>query len=236
MLTFFEDTALAVPVFFEANEEPFVPDGGSLYWRLLNQEGTELAAWTAFTTTNTRTVIGVSSSYGAISGDALSERRVLQVKGKRGGIDFLQTIPYRLMVYTGRSCVPSDVRTFLGVGAGELPDNDINLDEALLDLADVTGSAALLAALATDSRAGRTANRAIVALCVERLLPSLQQRFSKKESDGRSVMERFDLDFEAIGLAARKVYQEALTTISGATPTERTLISFTERPDPISGV
>lgn len=234
MLTFIQNSPLAVPVFFEANGEPFVPDVGSLYWRLLDQTGAQLAPWTAFTTTNTRTMIGLTSQVNLVA-SGISERRHLMVKGLRGTMAFDITIPYRLTTFTGRSCTAHDVRKFLGVGESELPDNDIDLDEALLSTADVAGSTELLAALQTDDAKGRAANDAIIARCVHKLVPSLQQRFSRKESDGRSVMERFDLDFPMIAHAAAEQFQRGVIALSTATAVQRTLVQFTDRVDPLTG-
>lgn len=236
MLTFFENTPLAVPVFFEANGEPFVPDAASLSWRLLNQAGTELAAWTAFTTTNSRTMIPLASNVNTVA-SGISERRTLMVRGKRDLMDFQIHIPYRLTTFTGRSCTAQDVRKFLGVGPSELPDADIDLDDALLDVADAAGSAELLAALQTDTAVGRGANSAIVARCVYKMVPSLQQRFSRKETDGRSVMERFQLDFEMLARAAGEQFQAGVILVSGGqTSTVRNIIQVTTRVDPLTGV
>jgi hypothetical protein len=235
MLTFLENLSLAVPVFFEGNGEPFVPDAASLSWRLLDQTGTQLVAWTAFTTANSRTMIPVAANMNVVA-SGISERRTLMIRGKRDLMDFQMSIPYRLTVFTGRSCVAQDVRKFLGVGPGELPDADIDLDDALLSTADTTGSDELLAALQSDNAAGRAANEAIVAMCVIKLVPSLQQRFSRKETDGRSVMERFQLDFQMISQAATAVLQRGVLAVSGIQGTTRTLVQLTVRPDPLTGV
>lgn len=235
MLTFLENLSLAVPVFFEGNGEPFVPDAASLSWRLLDQTGAQLVAWTAFSTTNTRTMIPVAANMNVVA-SGISERRTLMIRGKRDLMDFQVSIPYRLTTFTGRSCTPHDVRKFLGVGPSELPDADIDLDDALLDTADSAGSAELLAALQTDSAAGRGANQAIVARCVYKLVPSLQQRFSRKETDGRSVMERFQLDFDMLSRAASDQFQAGVLLVAGTqASTVRSFIQLTDRVDPLTG-
>lgn len=236
MLTFLENLSLAVPVFFEGNGEPFVPDEASLAWRLLDQTGGQLVGWTDFSTANSRTMIPLAANVNVVA-SGISARRTLMIRGKRDLMDFQISIPYRLTTFTGRSCTPQDVRKFLGIGPSELPDADIDLDDALLDTADSAGSAELLAALQTDSAAGRGANQAIVARCVYKLVPSLQQRFSRKETDGRSVMERFQLDFDMIARAASDQFQAGVLLVAGTqASTVRNFVQLTARVDPLTGV
>lgn len=234
MITFYENTPLAVPVRFEVNGEPFVPDEGSLYWRLLDPAGAQLVNWTSFTTTSTRTVVPVASTHNVVS-SGLSAKRHLMVKGLRGGVDFLIQIPYRIVKFTGMTCTADDVRSFFGVGPDELPDEEIDLTASMLQLGDAIGESALLTVLPLDTVIGRAANDAIVGNCAYRLIPSLRARFSKKESDGRSVIERFNLDFQALALAASDQFRRGVIAASGVQPAERNLIQVTTRADPITG-
>lgn len=228
MKTYVSNRDITVNVPFETDGEPFVPDAGSLVYSLTAPDGTALVSSQAISTTDTSVNITVPSIHNVMSA-ALSELRFIEVSGRNANRPFEITLAYRLTPRILMTVSPDAVRGFLGVDAGELPDRDIDLIDAFLELAEQVSNPLTL--ISQDTEAGRNFNKAVVYKTVLNILPSLPQRLSKSETDGTSKVDRFNIDFADLEREARNRLASAL----GAETVTRTLVQFTTRPDPLTG-
>lgn len=230
-----EDTTVAVPL--TRNGEPFVPDNSQIFWELRGHDGAILSPKTALNGIEDSTaLIVVGAVHAEITPGRNLEKRTLIVTGAAEGRPFDIRHGYRIAGFLNHSSTEADVRKFIGVDEGELPDDDIDITAAYFDVADTAGFDVLATALAGDDKTDRAANRAIVAQAVINLLPSLPARVSKKESDGTSEAERFPVDFAELEKRARGALSRALSTISPAAATVApALVVLTTRTDPLTG-
>ena len=225
-----QDITVAVPLVRDG--EPFVADGSTIHWSLRDHDGSEeVAATTLVGVTDSTAYIVVGSSHNALSGGRKAEKRTLLVTGTVGTKPFLIQHVYRITEFLNLGVTESDVRAFLGVDNGELSDDHIDLVSAYLTL---DGTIDLATELAGDNH--RYAEQAIVAQAVLDLIPSLNQRISKVETDGTNSVTRFALDIADIEMRARAQLSHALTNLSAETPTTFAPVRFTVRTDPLTGV
>jgi hypothetical protein len=217
--------------------EPFVPDSGAVSWSLRGHTGTTVVSTTNITgVTNTQVSILIAGSNNQLSG-RLMEKRTLEVRGLKGTRPFLIQMSYRITTFLNMTASPRDVRKYLSLDSGALPDDEIDLVEAYFDVADLITSNSLVTALSGDQTVERAANRAIVAQCVLNLGPALSFRMTKAETDGQTKIERFEMDIKTVMDAARTDRDKALALATGSAiqSTARTLIVFTDRTDPLTG-
>lgn len=176
--------------------EPFVPDGGQVYWSLRGQDGSVLVAPTLITgIVDTQAVLTVLAANNTVAGDLTFEKRTITVTGALLGVPFSIRVFYRLQAWINMSCSTDEVRAFMGIDVDELPDDDIDLATAYLDVAGVVTQLVLDAALGSGGVTEISANRAIVARAVVNVIPSVQARMLKSESDGTRDIDRFKVDF-----------------------------------------
>lgn len=236
MQSFLAGQDVTVAVVLTHRGEPFVPDNNTVQWELRGHDGSVLSPKSSLggvqdTTAN----ITVGAVHNTLAADRTLEKRTLIVSGTRDNQAFTVQQPYRLTDFLNMSATPAQVRTFIGLDEGELPDEDIDLIAAYFDVADLSSLDRLQQALGSDGSAERAANRAIVAQAVLNLLPSLPARLSKKETDGASAVERFQIDFNDLERKAIRARNKGLVPLQTQETPTRTLVAFTQRPDPISG-
>jgi hypothetical protein len=235
MLSFLAGQDVAVPVALTRGGEPILPDDGAIQWELRGHDGAVLSPFSSLTgITDSVLTITVQASHNALGGDLLA-KRTLTVRGVVGGVPFDVVVRYRLTDFLNMSTDADDVRKFIGCDDGELPDAEIDIVEAYFDILELLPT--LAEALAATQGRERAANKAIAAQAVLTLVPSLPARLSKKATDGATAAERFEYDFDALADKARHARDKAITTARGTTSTTaRTLISITQRADPLTGV
>jgi len=218
-----EDITLIVP--FRRDGEPFVADTGTTTYEVRGQDGTLLDSGSVTVgPADVAAAVEVPAASNAIS--TRFEKRTVIVRGLTGGRPFQARGQYRLTPWMNMSATNDDVRAFIGVGAGELPDTVIDLVDAFLQLEERTTQATLEAALASGTSLEIKANDGIVAQAVLNLIPSLHQRISLKESDGPASAQREKIDIAGLRRRASDVLSEAVTAVSGRTVAEQTLVAF----------
>ena len=218
-----EDLTIVVP--FLRDGEPFLADTGSVTYQVRDQDGTLLDSGSlTVAATDTYATVVVAAADNAIS--TRFEKRTVIIKGTVGPQNFELREQYRLTEWLNYSATQADVRKFIGVGTGELPDDVIDLVDAYLKLEARTTEATLTAALASGTISEVKANDGIIAQSVLTLIPSLRQRISLKESDGPASAQREKIDLDRIGSRAADVLSEAITAISGRQVETQTLLVF----------
>lgn len=145
-------------------------------------------------------------------------------------------VVYRLTGFLNLGVTASDVRKYAGLTAGELPDADIDLVTAFFNVADLSSTETLELALAGDEKKERAANQAVLCQALLDVLPGLQLRIAKSETDGSLETERFDVDLDKLEKRAMRDLAKAVSTVSGATiSTADARLVFGQRTDPLTG-
>lgn len=231
MQAFVQGTDLAIAVPLIRDGEPFVPDGNSATWTLYGQNGQQMATGTLTGVTDTTVYVPTTAANNSLLEGSAFEKRFVVVSGLVGGDAFVIRQPYFLIPWINYTATPDDVRAFIGIGSGELPDSDVDLVSAYMDVCYFSTPDLVNAALISASDNERQANRAIVAQAVLLALPSLQARIAKAESDGTVDVTRFDLDFDALEERASQQLSRALDIFSPRTVEIPATVIFTDRPD-----
>ena len=232
MLTFItgEDVTVAVPL--QRDGEPFLADENSVTWSLRDHTGAiALAGQIPLDATDTSITVLIPAAENTILAGRRFEKRFLIVKGTVEAQDFQIQVPYRITPWLNHTVTTDAVRAFIGTFAqGELPDGDIDLMSAYYDIADVVGDDVLEVALGSGGQVETTANDAIKAAAVLRVLPGMQARLSKREEDGVMKVERFPVDLDKIAAEARSIITRAVRLVSGVddTATPPSLIVLTQ--------
>lgn len=218
MLTFHAGQSTVVAVPLTRDGEPFLADAGAK-WTLRDHAGLPMPAYTdqvVADVSDTTLVLNVPALAQTIDSSRLFEKRFLVVSGTTDGTPFETTLVYRIIAWLNYSVTVDDVRSFIGIDAGELGDNDIDLVAAYMELAATAGKDTLATALSAGTRVEELANKAIKGLAVLACLPGLRQRISKKAEDGSMKVERFTVDFDRLEADARKLVMDG--TIALGTP------------------
>jgi hypothetical protein len=223
------DLTIAVPL--TRDGEPFVADGNTVNWTLYGQSGQQMATGQLTDATDSTAFISITTADNSIVEGRAFEKRTLVVSGTLNNEPFFIRQSYQLIPWINYTATADDVRAFIGVGPGELPDADIDLVSAYMDVVSYSSQDIVDAALVAGNDNEREANRAIVARAVLIALPSLQVRISKAESDGTIDVTRQDVDFAGLEDRAAQQLSRSLDIFSPRTVEVPATIIFTNRPD-----
>lgn len=237
MLNFQANQDITLTISFSRDGESFVPDDGQASWALVGHDGTQLTSPASLTgITDSQVSIQVLAAHNIITDPRFFEKRTVVVNCLRNGQSFQARGIYRVAPWINMTAVEDDVRSFIGIDNGELPDADIDLFDAYLQLSNTMSVEVLDAALVAGDKSETDANAAIVAMAVLGVLPSLQFRASKTSTDSTSTITRFQLDFAALRAAAQAKLDAAIASITNADSAERLIFIIGDRTDPVTGV
>jgi hypothetical protein len=228
--TFVQGTNLTIAVPLQRDGEPFVADGASVSWALHGQDGTTVATGTQAAPDST-VLLPIISGYNTLVGSHQFEKRFVVLNGTVGGLPFVIRFPYLLIVWNNVTATEDDVRTFIGIGPGELPNSEIDLAGAYMDVVSYTSQAIVDNALIAANESERAVNRAIVARAVLTAIPSMVARISKSESDGTIDVTRQDLDIPALQDQAAQQLSRNLDIFSPRLTAIPALVAFAARDD-----
>ena len=218
MKTFVEGQAVTITIPFERDGEPFVPDANSVTYDLRGQDGSLLQTGVAIPNViGSSTELVIAQTYNAISPPYEFEKRMMVIYATVGGQPWQSRITYRLCVWLNFTASNDDVRGFIGIGKGELPDCDIDLISAYWDCAnfmDTDTTTFFENALVSGNENERQANRAIIAQSVLLLMSSLQARVSQLETDGNMEAQRFPINFGDLEDRASNQLSRAINIIT----------------------
>lgn len=236
MLTFEAGKAASLPVNFVKNGQPAIPDQGSAVLSVSAPDGTELYTENLVTgPTDHRVFVTVPAEHNEII--TSFARRLVTITALRGGEAFTVSETYRLVPVIQYTVRPQDVRDFLGVNTGELPDDAIDLAQSLLDLEFEITRAVMSAALTSGEVAELRANDAILYHTALKLIPGLSNRVAMEESDGAlSFRRNARKDFADLQKTAQGRLSAALAAINPSVvdPGYPLMITTTDA-DPITG-
>lgn len=242
----FKDEATTVVVPLLDNGESFIPTPTSVSYRMLDQDGSESIPATPITTESTtvQLSINLTSDKLTVGSEVDFEKRTLIITG----VNSRNNLPFRIVKYL--TVIPifnytvsnNDVRNFIGVDIGELPDNYIDLTQAYFDVVEqclkvdnITGKTKFLEALSSGTNTERQANYAILCQSVINIQQILYNRLSIKESDGPTSIEREKVSVDEV---IRRAYEGLISSrdlITGTTSVINEILTVTNPSDPING-
>lgn len=235
MRTFEAGKDVTLPVSLTYNGQPAVPDIGTAVLSVTAPTG-EILYTKDLTTgaTDVVVVVTVPAEHNQIS--TAFSRRIVRISAERGGIPFDSVTMYRLVptiLYTVR---PADVRAFLGINEGELPDEDVDLAAAHLNLEFEISRATMSAALVSGDVTEMRANEAILYRAALDIIPSLANRVAQEESDGALTFRRNTRkDFSELKKAAEDRLSAALAAINPTIDPGYAILITTTDADPVTG-
>ena len=224
---------VAVLVEFTLDGEFVTPDEDSVSYIVRNTVGTIVVSTTALDPTGSQIFITVPAIVNALASGHKFENRYVIVSYTVGGVPRTLKYLYRIAAWANYTSTEDDVRSMLGVRRSELPDDEIGLYEAYLDVGKDVGEEALDAALGS---ASRSANEAITAKAALNVLPGLPLRVAQAEGDGTLSFQRFaKADWFRLEEQIRSWYDQAVLTVTSSEGTTVVLDVVGTRTDPITG-
>ncbi|MBN9548148.1 MAG: hypothetical protein J0H31_04495 [Alphaproteobacteria bacterium] len=235
MRTFEAGRDVTIPVNLTYNGQPAVPDSGTAVLSVSAPSGDVLLTEDLTTgPTDVVIVVTIPAVHNQIT--TSFSRRVVRITAERGGIPFDAVTMYRLTPQILYTVTPKDVRGFLGVNEGELPDEDVDLAGAYLNLEFEIGRDTLTAALTSGEEAELRANDAVLYSTVLDLIPSLANRVAQEETDGALSFKRnARKDFAELKKSAEDRLSAALAIINPVVDPGYAILITTTDADPITG-
>lgn len=220
---------------FRNRGEPAIPDQGSVTYTLRGHDGALLAGHAAVPVETgalaVETVITVPADQNLIAGSL--ERRSITVNWTFKSAPKETRLSYWLHAWLNFSTTPADVRKYIGANESELPDDDIDLVEAYIEVAKMVTVEALVSKLQTDPL---QAENALLAYAVLSVIPSLKSRMAQEQADGVLSFTRPDLrNFDELRVEARSMLDNFVLNTAGQSLGDTPLLAFGTRPDVITG-
>lgn len=231
------DVSLSLP--FKVGGEFVVPDVGSAKYTLRDQAGNPVEGQIDFPITTdestTSASITLPASVNEIGSDDLQKRSV-EYSWKVGGQAYRAVVHYLLTAWLNFTTEPQDVRAYIGCDFTELPDEDIDLARAYLDICDKVTKSVFDAELARADNRGLKASRAVCLKAVLNVIPSLQLRVAvMQRSDANQFRRLSRLDLEELGRQADAELSQILSTMTSEPSSSIAYVSVTTPPDPVTG-
>ena len=224
--------AQAVILEFIVDGQPVVPDANTIEFTAWDNEGLMIQKYTFSQPSNsvpTQMEVVMSLSLSNIPPTTLFESRYLRADFKYNSKPYSVSGSYRLHHMIPMTVGPQSVRALVGADNDELPDRDIDLVEAYIELAASFGTNLDLALRRTDN-ISIAANRAISLQAAIIRCPSLQSRLLKLEKADNAGYQRAEMDFLKLEADLRNQLASALEQITlaivGSVPTVDVPILF----------
>lgn len=240
-MDFLTGTDVSLNIIFEANGQTLVPDTGSVKLNLRNHEGTLLITNQTVTVGSglTSASVLIGASHNTLTVDQKFARRVAQITFTSGGQTYNIYKTYRVNAWLNHDVTPETVRGLLGVNVNDLPDSSIDILKAYL-LVELQLSEYAIdindKLIAGDIGAINT-NKTIACSAALDCLASLRLGVAQQEENGALSFSRFaSIDWDALEASIRCQLEEAFEQVVDEETTSPTLIVFTTRTDPITGV
>lgn len=231
-----EDIALQISL-RTYNGEPVVPDVGTVKLTVRDNAGQVVVDKEPVTmgVASTEAAVVVEAVHNTLGAGRFAMRTVV--------IDFTKTgrpmsvrESYRLTAWLNTTVTPDDVRAFIGVDAGELPNTVIDIVDAYLSVEADIGEAILTAALAGADEKQIAANRMVLAQAVLNQIPGLPLRLSQNESNGVFSAQRPKIDLVALEMRAQAMYADAADLTSSRLAADQVdFLVVPLVPDPVTG-
>lgn len=233
------DEAVSVLINFRNAGQPVIPTTNSVSYVVRDNSGVVISGigtvQVATGPADTSITIVIPSEYTSAPNGL--EKRTVQVTWSLNGNPRKEFHTVWLHPYLNISATPDHVRSFIGLNATELPDEEIDIVGAYYRLANDLSLATVEAATAETGPTAQYIDQAIVATAVLEVLPSVQLRVAQKMSDGAVGFDRLSkIDFSEIKKKAIDRLEKAKEALSLEDEVTPTLVSFGTRTDAITGV
>lgn len=237
-----EGTPQSVIMEFAVDGQPVIPDANSIYFTAWNHLGVQIEGYDfvpAVDAIPTQMKVVMSEALNSIAADALFETRYLRADFMHNNKPYAVLTTYGLYRMVPMTATPHGVRALVGADTSELPDADIDLIAAYIELMG-SYSEILPGALRRTDAVGLTANRAIALQAAVTICPSLQSRLLKSEKADNAGFQRADMDFLKLENDLRANLASSLEEIlraSGASSTvfeSHTIFAVTKQTDRIT--
>src|SRR5690606_8939185 len=138
--------------------EPVVPDANSVTFTVRDNAGQVVVDKEPVTmaTASSEATVTIPADKNGVAGRF--GQRVVTVNFTKSGRPLAMREAYRLTAWLNTTVTEDEVRNFIGVERGELPDDAVDITAAYLDVEQAVGPAALEAALASGDRQQTLAN------------------------------------------------------------------------------
>lgn len=153
-----------------------------------------------------------------VLGDGNSfETRFVLIQFLHDGHAFEHRLSYRIAPFLPFTGTPGQVRAELGLDPAELPDEDIDLPSAYLELV-ANAEAAFTAAFLASSVRGLAANQAVVLQAAVNVVHTLEMRAAATMRSEDHLFSRFTgIDFAALAARLQNRLAKLISTASGET-------------------
>lgn len=201
----FKNEDLVLPVDIMVNGNFVYPDDNKYTYKIRSMDGTilynsedeELPPTVPGQDTETGEIvptdvinITIPKEYNQLDDDKLFKSQLVEVSFTFNKRPYTIKKPYRITEFFYFSASPQDVRNYYGLNSGELPDEDIDLNEVYLQLVQRLGSV-FTDCLKADGVGNIRANRLITLRGVVQVFSSVKLRVNQEESDGSSKFLRY---------------------------------------------
>lgn len=240
METYEPNTTVGVFIPFIHRAEAFLPAANSVSYTLRDHTGAPVAGFTDVALTPAPTEahvqIQIQAAQNLITSPRRFETRTVIVKALAGITPWQATVRYRLLPWVPVTVYPDTVRSYVGLDPTELPDGDLDVTSALLDVEAEVGQTELAAALISGTQLERYANRAVLARTVLNSLTAIRSRYLLRHTDGSINAQRGELDIKDLETRAQRDLAEAKDLLLGRPPTAEAMMYIPTLTDPITGV
>lgn len=236
-LYFTEGEDVPVRILFKNGGETFIPDANSVYYTVRDNDGQTVVGHTNVAVSTGATTAAVTITVPAIVNQITGkiEQRTVQVKATRGGIPWNTSVAYHLTEWLNFSVRPPQVRKYLGVNEGELPDEDIDLVRAYLQVELDIGEENFAEALSSGTMEAIRANDAIMYQAALQILPGFALRIAQQETNGTLGFQRYSkFDFDRLWAETAALYGDIVADLSLTDRVTPTLVAFSTQIDPFT--
>jgi len=182
---------------FMVDGQPVVPDADSIIFTSWDNAGVQIISAPFLQPVDavpTQMEVVLDSGLNSIASGALFESRYLRADFTFNTRPYFVTQSYRLHGMIPTTVKPQNVRALVGADVDEIPDVDIDIVGAYIELMSSFGANLQVALIRTDA-ISLAANQAIALQVAVNLCPSLQSRLLKSEKSDNAGFQRADMDF-----------------------------------------
>ena len=213
---------------FKVNDAFVYPDDGIFSYRVRTIDGTTLLqeevqldpieidnGETTNTTYPDYGSFNIPAQYNSLESE-LFDSRIVEISYLYHGKPQLIRDSYRITDFYYFTARPKDVRDYIGLNTGELPDEDIDLNDIYFQLVKKLGYD-FTSALETSGIPSIRANRLIVLKGVVQVMPSARLRVNQEENDGSSKFLRYlnKIDWDGLLANALAEIEELENNLTG---------------------
>jgi hypothetical protein len=239
MQTYEPNTIVSVFIPFIHQGEAFLPAANSVRYTLRDHAGTPVPGFVDVPLTpgltDTFVRIEVPALQNAITAGRRFETRTINLRALIGTTPWHTQVRYRLLPWLPITVTPDSIRSYVGLDVTELPDTDLDVISAALDVEAELTQTVLAAALISGTQNERMANRAIQAQAVLNSLTAISSRYLLRHTDGSINAQRGALNIEDLEARARRDLVEAKNLLLGRPPTAEAMMYIPALIDPITG-